>query len=285
MRTPTDVLLSLQRAVARVLPEPWQVLTELENEVPVRPYAMVGFDGEPETDGLLDHPEQIVPATIYAYTSPKANGTELSRAQAARYAEAIADAIWQALATGEQDDDGPGRPMLLPIFDYDGRNEIQQITITGDDTDGTFALDFDGHTTNDLVRRAQARQMRLALEALPNVSPGDVWVYARRAGGPWAVRFQGALSGAPMPLLTVDRSNLTGTDPDADVEVLAAGSPDPWRNASDFARIDRLSAGQAGDLSDPRQRTVTVKLRLTWSRKGHVPSPEMILQRITARPA
>lgn len=254
------------------------VLTDLENETPQRPYAMVGLDDEPSGEGLLDSREMVVPATVYAYPAPSA-----TRAEAARGAETIADTLWRLLAFG-QDNDGPGAKDLLPLYAYDGRGAVNQLTIANA-TAGTFVIGHSGHTTGPLPRRCQPRTMRQALEALVSIGAGNVRVSAPRITGPWTVTFTGTLHGQDVPPLTIDGDDLTGPSPAAGAELLVAGSMDPWRAPSDFARVDRLSAGQVGDLSDPRQRTVRARMRLTWTRGPHVPSPEMLLQRVTARPA
>jgi hypothetical protein len=56
------------------------------------------------------------------------------------------------------------------------------------------ALSFGGQTTPYLPQLASAAQAQAALEALPNVAPGDVAVSGRR-GGPWTVDFTGSMAG------------------------------------------------------------------------------------------
>jgi hypothetical protein len=62
------------------------------------------------------------------------------------------------------------------------------------------ALTFEGQTTAFLPQIATPAQVQAALEALPNVAPGDVVVSGRR-GGPWVVDFTGSLAGRDVPVI------------------------------------------------------------------------------------
>lgn len=62
------------------------------------------------------------------------------------------------------------------------------------------ALGFEGQTTAYLPQIATPGQVQAALEALPNVAPGDVAVSGRR-GGPWVVDFTGSLAGRDVPAI------------------------------------------------------------------------------------
>ena len=62
------------------------------------------------------------------------------------------------------------------------------------------ALTFEGQTTAYLPQIATPAQVQAALEALPNVAPGDVAVSGRR-GGPWVVDFTGSMTGRDVPTI------------------------------------------------------------------------------------
>jgi hypothetical protein len=62
------------------------------------------------------------------------------------------------------------------------------------------ALTLEGQTTSYLPQIATAAQVQAALEALPNVAPGDVAVSGRR-GGPWVVDFTGSMAGRDVPAI------------------------------------------------------------------------------------
>lgn len=64
--------------------------------------------------------------------------------------------------------------------------EIHTVTIQGVPTGGTFKLTYDGEPTGNIVYNAAAAVVQTALEALPNVEPGDVTVTGA-AGGPYTV--------------------------------------------------------------------------------------------------
>lgn len=270
MRTETDALLSLQRLVAAALPDFVEVRRTLEGGEDVeRPFAVVSSDDAWGTDDLLADPEVTLPVTIYAYVK----GTR--RADAMRAAEDVREQLWQVLAVGD-------RPRLVEMWDYTGKPAVQRVTLTGA-TAGEWTLALDDEETDPLPVRPQTLDVRLALEALPSVGAGNVLVFARRLGGPWDVRFDGDLRGLPMPELVADVADLTGPDPAAAIEVISEGSPDPWRGPRDFMRVQQPTFGGVPDPTDPRLRTATISLRLTWGRLGHVRSPEMMVRTITAR--
>lgn len=95
---------------------------------------------------------------------------------------------------------------------YAGRtSEVQTVTITGTPTGGTYTLTFDGATTAAIAYNATASAVQTALEALPNISPGDVTC----AGGPHpgtavTVSFAGAYLGKNVPQMTAASGSLTG---------------------------------------------------------------------------
>lgn len=93
--------------------------------------------------------------------------------------------------------------------------EVQQITLTGSPTNGTFTLSLGAYTTAPIAYNASAAAIQAALEALPNVGDGNAAV----TGGPFpdtpvTVTFTSAvyLQFAPnlIPLLGGDTSKLTG---------------------------------------------------------------------------
>jgi hypothetical protein len=270
VRTETDALLSLQRHVAAALPD-LDVYTELEAEQPDRPFAIVTTDGEWTAAGLRATPDVTLPVTVYVYVEGN------TRTAARKAAEDAREALWDALAVGDR----PNAETLVPLFDYSGRPAVQQVTITGA-TSGTWRL-FYGAWTLAIPRRAQPRQVRLALEAATPALVGDVWVYGS-LGGPYAVRFDGTLRGQPVEDLIGDPTGLVGPGPAVEVAVLSEGAPEPWRSDRDYMRATAPTFGGLPDPSDARLRTVTVGLRLTWARFGHVRSGEMKVRTITARP-
>ncbi len=96
--------------------------------------------------------------------------------------------------------------------------EIQQFTLGNwKRTAGTsYTLTFQGETTQpipgDLTKEPMADAIRVALEGLPSVEPGDVEVVAR-GNTEWWIRFIGQYQKTNVPEMTVDVSNLVPRDP------------------------------------------------------------------------
>lgn len=108
---------------------------------------------------------------------------------------------------------------------YGGANEVQRITITGTPTGGTFTLTFQGNTTAGIAYNATAAAVVAALEALPNVNPGDVAATGGALPGAAVdVTFQGQFAGVNVTQMTANSAGLTGgTSPTATVTTQAAG--------------------------------------------------------------
>ena len=90
-------------------------------------------------------------------------------------------------------------------------NEVKTLTITGTPTGGTWTVTFDGETTAGIAYNANAAAVQTALEALSNVTSGDVAV----TGGPgpgtaYTVTFGGRYAGVNVPVFTASGSGLTG---------------------------------------------------------------------------
>lgn len=268
MRTETDVLLSVQRAVAAAFPDFTEILTELEHESPERPFAVVSADGDGAASGTHSSRWFTLPVTVSAYVK----GT--TRKAARKAAEDAREALVQAFELGPV-------PRHVPLFDYTGRPAVQRVTLRGV-TGGALALDVGGEVTDLLDWRAQPVDVREAVEDLPGVGSGNLIVFGK-AGGPWTLRFDGARRGEPVDPVIVEEGGLIGPAAEAVVEVLSVGNPEPWRDPRDYVRLDQVALGGLRDPADPNLRTVTCGLRCTWGRAGHVALPEMTFTGITAR--
>jgi hypothetical protein len=106
------------------------------------------------------------------------------------------------------------------------KNEIQDVTISGAPTGGSFTLTFDGQTTGAIAYNATAADVQSALEALSNIGVGDVAVTGN-AGGPYTVTFQGVLGATDVPQLTATSSLTGGTSPSVTVTTTQEGVPYP----------------------------------------------------------
>lgn len=105
---------------------------------------------------------------------------------------------------------------------FAGVNEVQTATITGSPTGGTFTLTLDGETTAAIAYNATAATVQTALEALSNVTPGDVTV-SGSAGGPYTVTFGGKFTALNVPALTAAASFTGGTTPGVTIATPTAG--------------------------------------------------------------
>ncbi|MFJ8049309.1 hypothetical protein [Streptomyces luteogriseus] len=116
--------------------------------------------------------------------------------------------------------DGPGWRDLAPLSD-----EEQQVAITGGPTGGTYTLTFDGQTTAGIPYNASAGTVQSALEALSNVTDGDVTCTGGpHPGTPVDVTFGGQYDGEDVPQMTGDATGLTGgTSPAVNVTTTTAG--------------------------------------------------------------
>jgi len=104
-------------------------------------------------------------------------------------------------------------------------DEIQQLTITGSPTGGTFTLTYSGQTTAAIAYNATAEAVQAALEGLSNIAVGDVFTY----GGPLPadpinIHFAGALKATNVAQITSTDSLTGGSTPATAISTLAAGA-------------------------------------------------------------
>jgi len=93
-------------------------------------------------------------------------------------------------------------------------SEVQTISITqGNPDGGHYHLTYDGHTTDEIAYDAAAATIEAALEALPNVSSGDITVTAENTSlDDGEIYFTFSNSLGDIPTILADDSALTGTD-------------------------------------------------------------------------
>lgn len=102
-------------------------------------------------------------------------------------------------------------------------SETQTATVTGTPTGGTFTLTLDGETTAAIAYNATAATVKAALEALSNVTAGDVTVTGS-AGGPYTIAFGGRFTGQNIPTMTASGASLTGgSSPGVTIATQTAG--------------------------------------------------------------
>ncbi|KAA0139974.1 hypothetical protein FYZ48_08595 [Gimesia chilikensis] len=100
-------------------------------------------------------------------------------------------------------------PTVTTITEGTSDNEVQEVSISGAPTGGTFTLTFDGETTGSIAYNATADVIITALEALGNINPGDVMVRGDALTG-FEIEYVGVLASVNVPLILADGSGLTG---------------------------------------------------------------------------
>ncbi len=96
---------------------------------------------------------------------------------------------------------------------------VQLVTLAA--SGGTFTLTYSGQQTGPLAAGLAAADLQAALEALSRVGAANV-VVSGPDGGPFELRFGGALTGRDIAVVEPDASDLDGT-----VEVTTQ-VPSPW---------------------------------------------------------
>jgi hypothetical protein len=103
-------------------------------------------------------------------------------------------------------------------------DEVQQLTITGSPTGGTFTLTYDGQTTGNIAYNATAAEVQAALEALSNIAVGEVFVYGSSLpAGTLTIHFAGGLGAANAAAITSTDSLTGGSSPATALSTLTAG--------------------------------------------------------------
>lgn len=111
-----------------------------------------------------------------------------------------------------------------------GVNEVQGVTIIAA-SGGTFTLTFDGFTTAPIAYDASVAAVQAALNALPNVEPGDLVVSG--VPGAWVITAGGQYAFTNIPQITIDPTGLVeGEGFDAFTETTTEGLP-PGKSFND----------------------------------------------------
>lgn len=129
---------------------------------------------------------------------------------------------------------------------------VQNVTLTGGPTGGTFTLSFGGYTTSAIAYNASAATVDSALEALTSVGSGNVAVVAAPGGSGWDVRFTGTLADKYQSALTASGAGLTGgTSPGVSVATVNAGG-----DVGVAAEVVDPAGREHRSYADPLGRTV-----------------------------
>jgi hypothetical protein len=280
LRSERDAILSVQRFMAGVLPEPWDIRTTLETgDPPVRPFALIEQIGPAATAGAPVTQDITLPITVSLYLP--ALPTREAAEDAAR---ALRETVWAAVKWGPD----PRRPTTdrIPLWCYDDRLEVHRFTVAGA-TGGTFTASVGGVAAAPLAPTVIASDLAIAIEAAfvtagtLTLAPGDV-VGQDRGAGLWDVIYGGQLVGEAVGSPTIDGTALAGAQASATARVLLAGAIAPWRGDSDYMRVTSFGQQAVADQADPTLVMVAVDLRLTFARGLPLPSDLRVLQRVSA---
>ncbi len=111
---------------------------------------------------------------------------------------------------------------LVTTYSY-AADAVQDLSLTGSPTGGTFTLTFGGDTTSAIAYNASNSAVQSNLEALGSIGSGNV-VVATLEGGGWEIRFTGTMAGAFQSQMTANSSGLTGgSSPAVAVSTLSLG--------------------------------------------------------------
>jgi flagellar hook-associated protein 2 len=128
--------------------------------------------------------------------------------------------------------------------------EVQKINTTTGATDGTFTLTYDGYTTLDISYNATTAQIQAALEALPNVSSGDITVSGDNLTVDGGVTIFTFLSTAGnVSLISINPGGLTPADNSNYTITEDTKGNDGWINRSSNT-VDNIISGVTLHLHD-----------------------------------
>jgi hypothetical protein len=270
VRSERDAILSLQRFLAGVLPEPWDVRTELEaGDPPERPFALVEQAGNAEGSGAPVTQDLILPLTANLYLAKQP-----TREKATDLALDLREQLWQAVKWGPD----PHRPTTdrIPLFCYDPRLERHRLHVpNGGPVTFTIAGQTVGPVTRSLLAVDVAALITAAFQAgAMIVQAGDI-VGQDRGTGLWDIYYGGTLAGQRVGDPTV----AAGT---GDARTILQGALAPWRGPSDYARVSSFAQNTVRDQSDPTLVMVAADIRLTFARGLPLPLDVRIMQRVSA---
>lgn len=160
MRSPWDARRSLQRYVAEALGPEWEVSLAADRGEFDYPFARVQPAGDATRSGPALYAELSQPMSIQCYPEPQSTAVASEQ-----LAAEVLDALERAFSVGV----GKGRPLRVPLYDYDGV-AIEQQSYTRDERDFLQVTDFSARSLPD---PEEARNVAVV---------ADIRVRWRRAG-------------------------------------------------------------------------------------------------------
>lgn len=274
MRSELDAIWSLQRFFAQILPEPWNITTDLEVGVePVRPFALIE-PGEASTDGPPVAQDVTLPVTVNLYMAQSD-----TREAATDAALALREQVWQAVKWGP-DARNPTTDRI-PLYAYEPRVEQHRFRLPWVLRDLPFTLTIKGLTSPPILPTTDAAGLAADIGLLLGAAEGDV-TGQDRGTRLWDVFYGGALAGQRIGDPAITPSGMTPVSGIGSAWTVLQGAPAPWRGPSDYMRVESFSQNSIRDMDDPTLMMVAVDMRLTFTRTLPVASDMRILNRIMA---
>ncbi|MHC4417468.1 MAG: flagellar filament capping protein FliD, partial [Planctomycetota bacterium] len=138
--------------------------------------------------------------------------------------------------------------------------ELQTLTLDQNASSGHFHLTYNGQTTAEIVHNAVPATIQAELEALSNVSPGDIVVGGTRLSQAGDTTFQFLATAGDVSMISIDASALVGPTTCAFVET-TKGS-DGWIHRNSNSITDALT-GITLNLHDVTEPATPIKISIS----------------------
>lgn len=292
MNAETEAVKSVQRLMAEVFDEFLGADGSVERAIeqsgaPPRPFILVEQTAPSSGQEVGVGRELVtVPITVTVYLA--AQDTRVQALDAAGEARSL---LVAAVQHGVEA--GRSTPRRIRRWHYSPRVERHLIGVTADT--GTFSITIDRPSgpnaeTVEIALGASAAavadHLEVALAAAgATVQAGDI-VGVDRGQNLWEISYGGGLAGVRVGEPSVDASLLAAAAPGVSTraDVLLQGAAAPWRNDSDFLRVEAFSISPPiVDPDDPTLVTLAADLRCTLVRGPHLPSIHRVVQRVETR--
>ncbi len=138
--------------------------------------------------------------------------------------------------------------------------ELQTLTLDQNSSSGHFHLTYNGQTTGEIADNATPETIQAALEALSNVSAGDIIVGGTRLSQTGDTTFQFLAAAGDVSMISIDASALVGPNTCTFVET-TKGS-DGWIHRNSNSINDAIS-GITLNLHDVTETDETIEITVT----------------------
>lgn len=147
--------------------------------------------------------------------------------------------------------------------------ELQTLTLDQNATGGHFHLTYNGQTTGEIAYDATTETIQAALEALSNVSSGDITVAGTRLSESGGTTFEFLAAAGDVGMISIDTSALVGPNTCTFVETAKGNDGYIHRNSnsvSDALTGITLNLHDITETDDPVRITITRNISTVASR-------------------